>query len=123
VFIQSLWVVRENWLVLIEIAVLVSGLGGLIFFWLRRTEAFRDSFPFAEAVTGGIGLVFLVNYGGVIISHILPAFFRYFVIVLFIASAILTLMLAINLFPLIKKLALAKATLFSCLVLLVVFIT
>jgi len=116
-------VVRENWLILIEIAVLASGMGGLIYFLLQRTKAFRDSFPIEEAASGGISLVFLVCYGGVIISHLLPAFFRYFVILLFIVSAISTLMLTINLFPLIKKLVISKATIFLFLVLLVVFIT
>ena len=123
VFIQLFWVVRENWLIFIELAVLISGMGGLIYFWLRRTEAFRESFPFAEAATGGIGLVFLVSFGGVIISYLLPASFRYFVGLLFIASAILTLILTIDLFPLIKKLVVSKATIFFFLILFVVFIT
>ena len=122
-FIQSLWVVRENWLILIEIGVLVSGMGGLIYFWLRRTKPFRESFPFAEVITGGISLAILVSYAVVIISYGLPAFFKYFVCLLFIASVILTLLLIINLFPIIKKLVFSKATIFLILVFLVVFIT
>jgi hypothetical protein len=120
---QSLWVLHENWLILIEAVVLVSGLGGLIFFGLRRLETFQDHLPIAEAVSGGISLVILICFGVVVLSHFLPAFFRYFVGLLFAIAAFSTLALTIRLFPLIKKLVISKTSLFIFLVFLAVLIT
>lgn len=122
-FIQFVWVVQENWFILIKVAALVSGLGGLIYFWPRKTEPFRDRFPFAEAATGGISLVILVSFGGVIFSHFLPAFFKYFVGGLYAILSISTLALAINLIPRVRKLVISKATLYIFFILIVVLIT
>ncbi len=107
---------------MIETAVLVFGLGGLVDFWLRRAEPFRDHFPFAEAAAGGICLAILVSFGGVIFAHLLPASFKYFVGGLYTIASVSSLALAIKLVPRARKIVLSKAALFVFFILIVVSI-